>query len=118
MAWMALLAEFSQEGQGADRRAAVRRELVFESVLTASRPRSKIVVFDLSEAGLMLHSAEPLEVGDTFSVALPEAGAVEARVIWKRNTLYGCAFLAPVSRGMISAVLLKARCDRKHEPGN
>jgi hypothetical protein len=116
---MALLAEFSQdEGQGVDRRAVVRRRLVFESVLTATRPQSKIVVFDLSEAGLMLHCPEKLDVGETFTVELPEAGAVEARVMWKRNTLHGCAFLSPVSRAMISAVLLKARCERHHEPEN
>jgi hypothetical protein len=118
MAWFALLAEFSQELQNVERRGAVRRKLAIESVLTASRPPSKIVVFDLSEAGLMLHCHEDLAIGETFEVMLPEAGVVEARVMWKRATLHGCAFLTPVSRGTISAVLLKAQGDRGYEPGN
>lgn len=120
MAWFALLAEFSDDSQDVERRSAVRRklELEFDSVLGASRPPSKIVVFDLSEAGLMLHTQENLTVGETFEVMLPEAGAVEARVMWKRATLYGCAFVAPVSRGMISAVLLKAGYNRRHDPEN
>lgn len=118
MAWFALLAEFSEESHGAERRTTVRRKLAFESVLAASRPPAKVVVLDLSEAGLMLHTQEDLAVGETFEVLLPQAGVVEARVMWKRTSLYGCAFLTSVSRGMISAVLLKVRGNRLPDPGD
>jgi hypothetical protein len=110
MPWFGLVAEFSDEPLGidVDRRSAARRTLRFESVLSGARAPSKVVVFDLSEAGLMLHAADELDVGETFAVELPERGAVEARVIWKRTTLYGCEFVVPVSRAVISAALLQA----------
>jgi hypothetical protein len=111
MAWFGLTAEFSNDPQTKEKRGAVRRRLRFESVLAKSRPRSKIVVLNLSEAGLMLHSSDELAVGETFEVTLLEAGPVEARVVWKRFSLYGCEFLTPVTRGMISTVLLKAAPD-------
>jgi hypothetical protein len=112
MAWFGLLAEFSSDPKISEKRSTVRRKLRFESMLTASRPQSKVVVLNLSEAGLMLHSHDELAVGETFEVTLPEAGSIEARVVWRRSPLYGCEFLSPVTRGMISAVLLKVAHDR------
>jgi len=109
MAWFALLAEFSNGLDSAERRAAGRRKLNFDTRLAASGGSAKVVVLDLSEAGLMLHAQEDLAVGEVFEVALPGAETIEARVVWKRTTLYGCKFLARVSRGMISAIVLKAR---------
>lgn len=111
MAWLALVAEFTAASGGADRRSPARRKLRFESLLTASRPPAKAIVLDLSQAGLMLHSDQRLAIDETFEVMLPESGPVEARVVWRRNTLYGCRFLSPVSRGIISAVLLRAEHD-------
>lgn len=108
MSWFAIVAEFANP---AERRGKSRRKLELVAELTAERAPAKVVVLDLSEAGMMLHSHEELEVDETFEVALPEAGLVEAQVVWKRSTLYGCKFLSPVTRGMISAVLLKARPD-------
>lgn len=111
MAWFALVAEFSEGQEAPERRGPVRRKLRLESILSTKRPPSKAVVLDLSEVGLMLHAYDDLAMDETFEVMLPEAGSVEAQVVWKRNTLYGCKFLAPVSRAMISAALLKARPD-------
>jgi hypothetical protein len=111
MAWFALVAEFSKGPEGLERRGAERRKLRFESMLTATRPPAKVVVLDLSEAGFMFHADEDLALQEVFEVELPQAGAVEAQVLWKRSTLYGCKFLSPVSRGTISAVMLQARYD-------
>lgn len=116
MPWLGLVGEFSSKPARSEKRSAVRRKLQVESVLTTSRPASKVVVLDLSEAGLLLHASDDLAVGETFEVTLPQCGSVEARVVWKRITLYGCEFLAPVSKGMISAVLLKAAPNRPVGP--
>jgi hypothetical protein len=109
MAWVGFLGDFSHDRASTDKRGKARRKLAFESVLTAPRPPAKVVVLNLSEAGLMLHAAEELTVGETFEVDLPGMGGVEARVVWKSATLYGCAFVSPVSRGTISAILLKVQ---------
>jgi hypothetical protein len=108
MAWFALLAQFSNDSISDERRSAVRRRLAFESLLTILPQLPKVIVLDLSEAGMMIHAREELEVGELFEVALPEAGGVEARVVWKRTMLYGCKFLTPISRGTISAILLRS----------
>jgi hypothetical protein len=109
MSW--LLAEFANESNAGEKRRGVRRRLRFESLLKGARAPSKVVVLNLSEAGMMLHATEELAVGETFEVALADGAAVEACVVWKRTPLYGCRFVSPVTRGMISAVLLRA------EPG-
>ncbi len=116
MPWFGLVAEFAGDAEPAERRGAARRRLRFESVLNSSCNLSKVVVLDLSEAGLMLHTASDLAVGEIFELELPQVGIVEARVVWKRVSLYGCEFLSPVSRGSISAALLKATQDRPGEP--
>lgn len=108
MAWLGLVADFTDDRESADRRGHVRRTLRIESVLKGARDPSKVAVLNLSEAGMMLHTAEDLAVGETIAIELPEAGIVEARVVWKRVSLLGCEFTVPVTRGAISAALLKA----------
>ncbi len=108
MPWIGLLAEFSDEPESVEKRRTVRRKLRFELILNSDRNPAKVVVLDLSEAGLMLHTTGDLAVGEMFELELPESGMVQARVVWKRMTLFGCEFVSPVSKAAISAVLLKA----------
>jgi hypothetical protein len=60
---------------------------------------------------MMIHTTAELDVGEVFQVELPEAGQVEACVVWRRMTLYGCEFRSRVSRGAVSAALLQAEHD-------
>ena len=112
MAWVGMLAEFSNDASADERRGEVRRKLHLESVLSGPRPPSKVVVLDLTQAGMLLYATADLEIGDAFTVELPIAGGVDARVKWKRTELYGCEFVKPISRGVVSAMLLKATHDR------
>ena len=113
MAWQGLIAELTDApppGQrtGADQRRRKRLGLRFAASLADPGGPSRAVVLDLSEAGFMMHTRHTLAVGDSFTVELPEAGPVEARVVWKRVTLHGCEFAEPVTRRAISATLLRA----------
>lgn len=113
MAWNGLVAELienagPQRGGAKEKRREKRLRLCFEASLADARGASRAVVLDLSRAGFLIHTGHALAVGDTFSVELPEAGPVEARVVWKRVTLHGCEFAKPVSRAAISATMLKA----------
>lgn len=108
---MALLAELRTEPETRERRRTSRRTLRLEVEGAGNEAAGRAVVRNLSETGLLLETAEPLRNGDTLSVELPEAGAVVARVIWSRTPYFGCEFAAPVSRGSVSAALLKSPLD-------
>jgi hypothetical protein len=106
---MALLAELRTEPQPRERRSRPRRTLYLELGSAGGGPRT--VIRNLSETGLLLETAEPLNLGEEISVELPEAGLVQASVVWTRAPFFGCEFLAPVSRGAVSAALLKSPID-------
>lgn len=117
MAWNGLVAELSDdpERQGRDeRRREMRLRLRFEASLADLRKASDAVVLDLSRAGFLIHTTQALAVDDLVKIDLPEAGQVEAKVVWKRQTLHGCKFTRPVSRAAISAILLRVPHD--HHP--
>jgi hypothetical protein len=105
---MPLLAELWSEPEPRERRRAARRTLRLEVAGAEGGRGGRAVIRNLSETGLLVETAEPLQNGDTLSVVLPEAGPATARVIWSRAPYFGCEFAAPVSRGSVSAALLKS----------
>ena len=105
---MPLLAELRTDPAPRDRRRGSRRTLRLELADAPGAAAGRAVVRNLSETGLLLETAESLQNGDTLSVVLPEAGAVVARVVWCRAPYFGCEFAVPVSRGSVSAALLKS----------
>lgn len=111
MTWFALVAETTEDSEMVERRSAPRPRMRLESVVSTARPAGKAVVLNMSEAGLMIHAYDDLAVDEIFEVVLPQVGSVEAQVAWKRNTLYGCQFLSPITQATISAALLKAQPD-------
>jgi hypothetical protein len=56
----------------------------------------------------MIETNTDLAVNETIEVELPEAGAITARVLWKRDAYFGCEFLAPASVASVSAALLRS----------
>jgi hypothetical protein len=115
MAWNGLVAELYDDPERRDsdeQRREMRLRLRFEASLADLRGPSDAVVLDLSRAGFLIHTSQALGVGDIVTVDLPEAGPINAQVVWKRQTLHGCKFTMPVSRAVISATLLKASPNR------
>lgn len=113
MSWNGLIAELTDapapvRAGRTERRRERRLQLRFEASLGDARGPTGAVVLDLSLAGFLMHTTQEMAVGDRFTVDLPEAGPVEARVVWKRMTLHGCEFARPVSRAAISATMLMA----------
>jgi hypothetical protein len=106
MPW--LIAEHWDDSPAPDARRAPRHRLRLETAASASGSTTQVVMLDLSETGMMISTQAGLAVDEILQVELPEAGMVEARVAWKRMSLYGCLFLAPVARAAISAVRLKS----------
>lgn len=103
-----LQAEISQDLLSQDSRGAVRRTLRLVVLASVTQSGwSTASIHDLSEAGLKIETAAQLSVGEIILVDLPIIGSVEARVAWNRGSTYGCEFLSPISRAVVSAALLQ-----------
>lgn len=91
-----------------DRRAESRRALRLEAggVLPGER-EANVTIHNISAAGLLIETSLALETGEQITLALPEAGAVRARIAWRSDSLYGCAFAASLSAAALAAARLQ-----------
>ena len=101
---MQMVAYFEEREPAADRRRSVRRALH----LGAGKIGEPVVLHDLLLTGDLLETAVPMLVGSTFEVELPDAGTVEASVVWNSGEFYGCQFALPITPAVLSAALLRA----------
>lgn len=69
------------------------------------------MIHDISNTGLLLETTALLTERQTFDVDLPEAGIVQASVVWRSSRFVGCRFTKPVSQAAISAALLRNPID-------
>ena len=103
---MRLLAHFSQQdADSAEQRGSARRALRLD--IPHSAGEVAVTIRDLSLTGVLIETPATLDVGDIFQLELPEAGDVEAAVVWNGGELYGCQFAWPISPAALSAALLK-----------
>ncbi|MFN9579759.1 MAG: helix-turn-helix domain-containing protein [Novosphingobium sp.] len=86
---------------------AERRQLRLEVSGELNGSRANVTVHNISESGLLIETDQALAVGEWFSLTLPEAGAVEAEVVWVSEQLHGCRFATPISRAALSASQLR-----------
>jgi len=103
---MPMVAYFEERNPASDRRRSVRRALRLGAA--ASGDGGLATILELSLTGALLETSVPMLVGATFEVELPNAGAVEASVIWNSGEYYGCQFALPISPATLSAALLQA----------
>lgn len=100
----------------ANRRLAVRRSLVLNAVAhQGDMGPADISILNLSQTGLQMESQSPFAVGEIFYLHLPEIGATPAQVRWNEDQRYGCEFLAPVGKAVISGALLKSTFEMPEE---
>lgn len=101
----ALHASFTE---ATDLRASDRRVLRLEARAATRDGDNTIAVHNLSRTGMLVQSAAPLATGSRFEVELPGGSLHPAEVVWSDSGLLGCRFLRPLSRGQLSAALLKS----------
>lgn len=101
-----MLAQISVEAQDQDQRGAVRRTLQLETPVANDLSSWRVVINNLSETGMSFETSLGLALGDTLELGLPQAGAVEARVVWTDGDAFGCQFVQPISKAAVSAALL------------
>jgi hypothetical protein len=104
-----LLAHFADEERDrADQRGSARRALRLD--ISGEAPSAgdvAVTIRDLSMTGVLIETLAPLNEGASFQIELPEAGTVEATVVWTSGDLFGCRFNRPISPAALSAALLK-----------
>src|SRR5947209_17820639 len=111
---MPMVAYFEERPPAADRRRSMRRALR----LGAGVGDDQVTIHDLSLTGALLETSVPMLVGATFEVELPQAGTIEASVVWNGGEFYGCQFALPISPAALSAALLQADAQPPAEAGH
>jgi hypothetical protein len=103
-----LVAQLSSGDRATDQRGTMRRALKLH-VASADQDRgSKVLIHNISEGGMLIETSARLAVGDVLQVHLPHAGSTDARVIRSQGQFFGCRFTSRISRGTVSAALLRA----------
>lgn len=80
--------------------------------------KTRMTLHNISETGLLLQSEVALEMGEAISIDLPEAGEVQASVIWQSGDLLGCQFTKPIGKSALSAVSLRSAIPDTEAHGN
>jgi transcriptional regulator with XRE-family HTH domain len=105
---MAIKAHLDHPMPGDDRREAPRRILRLEtSGILPGGSRANVTVHNISASGLLIETDIALASGERLTIELPQAGAVEATVVWRSERLHGCAFAVPLGAGALAAAQLQ-----------
>ena len=99
------IAYISEESEDLDRRYAKRRTLFLPTEPPDVPWGRRAILLDLSETGLRMQCHAPPEVGEEFTVELPMAGPVTARIIWQNDLECGAEFTEAISRAAVSAAV-------------
>lgn len=68
---------------------------------------ANVTIHNISANGLLLETALELATGEQLALDLPEAGTVAAVIVWRSETLFGCAFERPIGSAALAAVQLQ-----------
>lgn len=91
-----------------ERRSETRRHLLFATTVRGQNGESQpVLVRDISARGLLLETEDGVTLDPTIGIHLPEAGDVEAHVIWQGDKLAGCRLDVHLSQVTIDAVRAK-----------
>ena len=104
---------FFEELEPQERRRAARRALrLGVGPKDADRADTQVMIHDLSLTGALLETSIPMLVGAIFELEFPQAGLVEAEVVWSSGEFYGVQFSLPIAPSVLSAALLQAQPKR------
>ena len=106
---MPMLAHFEELPGRSERRRSFRRALK----LGVGSGSEDVTIRDLSLTGALLETSVPMLVGAAFEFELPQAGKVDATVVWNSGEFYGCQFDLPIPPSVLSAALLQGEPERK-----
>lgn len=96
-----------------DARRQRRHKLFLET--EARGPQSSVgmvIVYDISDTGLLIETESRLKAGEMIEVSLPQAGLMEAEVMWVGGEIYGCRFTQELPRAVVGAARLSGHATR------
>ena len=100
-----------------ERRSETRRHLLYATTARGQDGDSQpVLVRDISARGLLLEAEEGVRLDPIVAVTLPEAGDVEAQVIWQGDKLAGCRLDSHLSQATIDAVRAKGEAAHAEQP--
>ena len=100
-----------------ERRSEARRHLLFATTARGGDGGTQpVLVRDISARGLLLETEEGATLDQVIAVGLPEAGDVEAHVIWQGDKLAGCRLDHHLSQATIDAVRIKGEAAHAEQP--
>jgi len=89
-------------------RTAPRRALRLEaSGLAPDGGEANVTIHNISAAGLLIETVLELAQGEQLALDLPEAGVVNAVIVWRSERLYGCAFERALGPAALAAAQLQ-----------
>ncbi|WP_340265957.1 helix-turn-helix domain-containing protein [Sphingobium mellinum] len=97
-----------QQPHSDDRRDDARWRIRLEVSGSLGDDQANVVIHDISTAGMLIETNCDLAVGQSIAVALPQADAVAARIVWRNEPLFGCRFDQPLPQAAVSAVRLRS----------
>jgi len=103
-----LLAHLESSGVQSDRRGFERHVLKLRVPGSTRSEAAVVLIHDLSRTGLLIETSAKLALGADLEIDLPETGARQAKVVWNGGHYFGCQFHEPISKGGLSAALLKS----------
>lgn len=106
---MPLLAHFDDLEPNERRRAARRALRLGVGPKDPATGNVQVTIHDLSLTGALLETSIPMLVGAIFEFELPQAGLIEAEIVWSSGEFYGAQFSLPIAPSVLSAALLQSQ---------
>ncbi|WP_066761478.1 PilZ domain-containing protein [Croceicoccus pelagius] len=104
-----LVAKVHLKSKSQERRWNVRRPLNMDADASHNGAGYTVTIHNLSEGGLMFETwGADLDVNDIIDVNIEDYGTCAAEILWSRNHCYGCRFVEPLPKAVISAAVLKS----------
>jgi len=98
-----------------DRRWSMRRDLSLRLPVRGAADVASLSATDFSETGFLGHCEAELQEGTILEVELPRIGWVSARVAWTSGARAGFNFTNPLSKGALSAAMLRGTSPASRE---
>jgi hypothetical protein len=95
-----------------DPRATVRRTIRLQVSAQLAGGAVQADIRNLSENGLLVETTMDLAIGEILHFELPQAGIRQAQVVWSRGRLFGCEYKTALTKGVVSAALLRSANER------